>query len=446
MRTRTIQLVRRPVLAVLMALVVSVLLVVSLAGPAGADDDDDDGGEFVSRQVVVELAPGTRIGYINKKYNTATISRLPGAQTYLLKIPRRANPDDLAARIERNEQPQRVVYAEPNFRAGLPEASKPHKARPGGVPDPSGTQSQYRDQYAVGAMNLPAAHGVNEGAGSVVAVIDTGVQANHEALSGRLTQARYDFVDGDRNPADVGNGRDDDRDEDGDEGVGHGTHVAGIVALTAPEARIMPVRALDSEGRGTTFGVARAITFAVDNGAHVVNLSLGSSQESDLLEDVLGEDDDDDDERSAVFVAAAGNDSDELEQYPAAEDGAIAVTAVGQNKMRSDFANFDTNPPTPWIDISAPGTGIYGPFPTDRYALWEGTSMATPFVAGQAALIHSASGAGRINPGCVTDVITSTAQPLPNQEYSGRLGSGHADAGASVTAAQANPCRGGGDD
>jgi subtilisin family serine protease len=157
-------------------------------------------------------------------------------------------------------------------------------------------------------MNFSAAHALNEGAGSVVAVIDTGVQARHPALSGRLTQARYDFVEGDQNPADIGNRRDDDRDGEADETVGHGTHVAGIVALAAPEARIMPVRALDSEGRGTTFGVARAITFALDNGADVVNLSLGSSRQTDLLEDLI-EVDDDGEEQGALFVAAAGNDN-----------------------------------------------------------------------------------------------------------------------------------------
>ena len=95
----------------------------------------------------------------------------------------------------------------------------------------------------------------------MVAVIDTGVQSDHPELAGKMT-AGYDFVDMDGTPGDVGDGRDNDSDGEADEMVGHGTHVAGIVALAAPDARIMPIRALDTEGRGTTFGIARAIRFA----------------------------------------------------------------------------------------------------------------------------------------------------------------------------------------
>ena len=268
---------------------------------------------------------------------------------------------------------------------GSPEGSKRHRARPGGDPTPTPPDStSYRTQYAIDNLNLPEAHGVNRGAGAVVAVIDTGVQSNHPELVGK-TIAGYDFIDQDRTPNDVGNRRDDDGDGEKDELVGHGTHVAGIVALAAPEARIMPVRALDTEGRGTTFGIAKAIRYAVRNGADVVNLSLGSSQETDLLADLLGDDDDDEEEGRVVFVAAAGNDNNSVRQFPAAEENAIAVTSVDQQKKKSDFANFG-GVEERWVKVAAPGTDIHAPFPTGRYATWSGTSMATPFVAGQAAL------------------------------------------------------------
>src|SRR5918999_752178 len=348
MNTRTTPL--RLIQAVLIATIVATLLCVALASPAGADDDDDDGGEYVPRQIVVKLIPTARIGDINREYGTSTISRLPGGEKiYLLRTPRDANPATLAARIATDS---RVVYAEPNFRAGTPEGSRRHTAWPGGIPEPSSDPAPYRTQYAVGALKLSEAHAISKGAGSVVAVIDTGVQASHPELSDKLTSARYDFVDGDSDIADVGNGMDDDRDGVTDEMVGHGTHVAGIVALTAPAARIMPVRALDSEGRGTTFGIARAIRYAVGNGADVVNLSLGSSRESDLLEDLIGDDDDDQTGRDAVFVGAAGNDNNSVEQYPAAEDGAIAVTSVDQEKKKSGFANYGRE----WVTIAAPGS------------------------------------------------------------------------------------------
>lgn len=438
----------RTSLALLMAVAAAALTCVLFTNPATADDDDDDGGEYVSRQVVVGLKPAGTVGYVNRKYGTRTIRKLPGGQKiYLLKTPRRANPPRLARRIAGD---RRVLYAEPNFKTGTPEGSARHKARPGGTPEPSSDPTPYRSQYAVDALNLPEAHVESRGEGSVVAVIDTGVQADHPELAGKVI-AGYDFIGGDRDPADAGNGRDDDRDGTVDEMVGHGTHVAGIVALAAPEAEIMPIRALDTEGRGTTFGIARAIRYATANGADVVNLSLGSSRETDLLEDLIGDDDDDDDggAGNTVFVAAAGNDNDAIEQHPAAEDNVVAVTSVDSAKKKSEFANF-SGVDESWVKVAAPGTEIYSPFPQGRYAVWSGTSMATPFVAGQAALIRgvrpSASAA------CVSAIIETTADraalDAANPTYAGRLGSGHADAAASTdyAANQPNPCLGTGDD
>ncbi|MDQ4129115.1 MAG: S8 family serine peptidase [Actinomycetota bacterium] len=426
------------VLTFLVAAGVAALLCVSAAGPASADDDDDDGGEFVPRQIVVKVRPAVSIGYINTKYGTTTLQRFPGTEKiYLLRTPRGTSPVTLANRIEANE-PRRVIYAEPNFRAGSPEGSRSHRGFPGGIPDSSTDPARYRAQYAADNLNLPEAHGVSRGAGVVVAVIDTGVQLDHEELADRLTTARYDFVDEDQAPWDLGNSIDDDRDGASDEMVGHGTHVAGIVALAAPEARIMAVRALDSEGRGTTFGIAKAIRFSVSNGADVVNLSLGSSQESDLLEDLIG-DDDDDAMGKTVFVAAAGNDGNTASQYPAAEDGAVAVTSVDQAKKKSDFANFGG-----WVTVAAPGSDIHSPFPTGRYAMWSGTSMATPFVAGQAALIKSLKPDAPA--GCVTEIIGATAESLAVSDptYARRLG-GHADVGASTAYARSNVCPAGDD-
>lgn len=436
----------RTTLALLAAVVVA-LACLLYANPATADDDDDDGGDYVPRQVVVELKPEGTVGYINRKYGTRTISGLPGAgKIYLLKTPRLANPAKLARRIAADG---RVLYAEPNLRTGTPEGSARHKARPGGTPEPSPDPAAYRSQYAVDALNLPEAHVIGRGEGATVAVIDTGVQADHPELAGKVV-AGYDFIDGDRDPGDVGDGRDNDFDGEKDEMVGHGTHVAGIVALTAPEAGIMPIRALDTEGRGTTFGIARAIRFATANGADVVNLSLGSSRETDLLEGVIGGDDDDDGGAAdTVFVAAAGNDNNAIAQHPAAEDNVVAVTSVDGEKKKSGFANFGGVEES-WVKVAAPGTGIHAPFPQDAYATWSGTSMATPFVAGQAALIRgirpAASGA------CVSGIIEATADgaalDAANPDYAGRLGAGHADAaaGADYAANRLNPCAGTGDD
>lgn len=417
-----------------MAVATAVSLCLLLAGPAAADDDDDDGGEFVSRQVVAKLKPGTKVAEFNRKFETRTIQKLPGGEDiYLLKARKGVDPSRLAARM-RNDS--RVLYAEPNFRAGSPEGSRRHFARPGGTLSPSPESVQYRNQYAVDNLNLTEAHATSTGAGAVVAVIDTGVQPDHQELAGKMT-AGYDFVDMDQKPNDLGDGRDNDFDGVTDEMVGHGTHVAGIVALAAPDAKIMPVRALDTEGRGTTFGIARAIRFATNNGADVVNLSLGSSRDTELLGDLIGDDDDDDGgSGKAVFVAAAGNDANTLQQFPAAEEGAIAVASVDSEKKKSDFSNSGG-----WVTVAAPGTDIHAPFPTGRYAMWSGTSMATPFVAGQAALIKSARPTA--DAGCVKGFIENTSDPLAEPGLGG-----HADFVESLDQAS-NPttrCLRGGDD
>ncbi|MDQ3658189.1 MAG: hypothetical protein M3338_00750, partial [Actinomycetota bacterium] len=149
---------RKWTLVALIAAVFATLLCVTLAGPAGADDDDDDGGQFVSRQIVVKIKPGASIGPIEREYRVNRIERLPGGgKIYLVKTRRGVNPMNLARRMERD---RRVIYAEPNFRAGSPEASRQHRARPGGEPTPSSDPAQYRSQYAVDNLNLTEAHGV----------------------------------------------------------------------------------------------------------------------------------------------------------------------------------------------------------------------------------------------------------------------------------------------
>jgi thermitase len=426
---------RNSILITLAGSALAALLCLSLAGPVSADDDDDDGGEAVARQVVVKFNPGAKVAAFNGKYNTRTLQRLPGGgRIYLLKARAGVDPARLAARM-RNDS--RVVYAEPNFEAGSPEGSARFRGHPSGDGKPVffTDRAQYQEQYATeaGSLNLDEAHGISRGAGTTVAVIDTGVQTDHQELAGKTT-AGYDFVDADRTPDDTGDGRDNDFDGDKDEMVGHGTHVAGIIALAAPEARIMPIRALDTEGRGNTFGIAKAIRYATRNGADVVSLSLGTSRETELLGDLLGDDDDDDDgggAGNAVFVAAAGNDGDAIQQFPAAEDGVVSVTSVDGAKQRSFFSNYGA-----WVTVAAPGTDINGPFAQDRYATWSGTSMATPFVAAQAALIKSARPTA--DAACVKGFIEQTRDPLTEPGLGG-----YADFVGSLGLASdpATPCR-----
>ena len=238
-------------------------------------------------------------------------------------------------------------------------------------------------------------------------------------------------MEDDIDPSDLPLGRDADCDEDKDEMVGHGTHVAGIVDITAPEAKIMPLRVLDTEGYGDVFTIAKAVHFAAQNHADVINLSLGSPSRSRLLQEVIK-----DATANGVLVAAAAGDSNSLvAEYPAAgngvaasTDGLVAVTSVNMYDRKSGFANYGG-----WVDIAAPGEGIRSSFPVSKYAYWSGTSMATPFVSGQAALIHAVYGS--FDPAGVEGRIRCSARSLLATDpiYAAMMGTGRADVGASLS-------------
>ena len=393
-----------------------VLIFSSYPGVARADDDDDaDRAAAVPGQVIVQLQPGVTIDSINQTYGMVTLAELrQGRGVYLLQTP---EGTDIESLLDRMGNDPRIVYAEPNLIAEAPEAIRSKDWAWGGQ-----DEQPYGEQYALTSINLATAHSYSTGVNTITAVIDTGVQLNHPALAGHITTVQADFIDGDGSANDEGNGLDDDGDGEVDESTGHGTHVAGIALLVAPDTRIMPVRALDSDGIGDVFAVAEAILFAVEHGANVINLSLGTTGHSDLLEEVIEEAA----QSGVLVVAAAGNLGTSQEVYPAANDCALAVTAIGPTDRRSSFASYGN-----WVDLAAPGESIYSSFPVDGYAWWSGTSMAAPFVAGQAALLlgYEAS----LNVFDVADLIGGTAK-LDNQSGNSLLGAGKIDILASLVA------------
>ena len=370
--------------------------------------------ESVPDELIVKLdalRPGANIAAINATYNTMTLKSLdPSRAIYLLQTSPNANIE-LLLDIMANDV--RILYAEPHRFTDAPESIGRLAFIWGGEDD-----GPYYDQYAPEMLGLPEAHTLSQGAGIVVAVIDTGVQLDHPELADRLTAARIDLVDGDNVPEDEFSGGD-------DSGAGHGTHVAGIIHLVAPQAQIMPIRVLDTDGRGYSFMVAEAILFAVENGADVINLSLGMPYASELLEDVIEEAA----EQGVVVVAAAGNLNSAQEQYPAATECVLSVTAIDANRVKADFANYGD-----WLLLAAPGISIYSTLPVDGYGSWSGTSMAAPFVAGQAALLLSL--APDLDVAEVADLMGGTAVSLNpyNPGYINQLGVGQIDIAASLNA------------
>jgi subtilisin family serine protease len=348
------------------------------------------------------------------------VSRFGARPIYRLKVVGAARVKDVLAALALEPV---VMIAEANSTHRSPEARRT-------IPWAIGTQSAYTQQWAPQAMRLARAQQLGLGTGVRVAVLDTGVDLNHPALAGRLLPGR-DFVDGDLDPSEVPSAT--------IGAYGHGTHVAGLIALAAPGAQIMPLRVLDSDGVGNAWVLAEALLHAIDpdgnpatdDGAHVINLSLGSLARTRIIDaiaqiaacepavegdPILDRSDPgytDDNRRcangsnGAVIVAAAGNDgSGSLKEYPAAEGayGLVSVASSNSDGRLSKFTNSGT-----WIDLAAPGEGITSSIP-GGWATWSGTSMASPLVAGVATLVR-----GRdlsVRPREVLRRIKQSATPL----------------------------------
>jgi thermitase len=395
-----------------------------LSGAATPAQADCGPGAFVPRQAIVKLNLGATVEQINDTYGSTTLETFPGStDIYLLELPESSGVTEI---VKQMASDPRLLFAEPNFFARPAEGDARHRAF--GVSDVAPTS----DEYAAQALGLVSAHAISQGEGTTVAVVDTGAQLDHPALEASFEGIKhYDFVEGDKNPTDRPVGKDEDCDGVKDEMVGHGTHVAGIVHITAPAAKIMPLRALDTEGYGDVFTIAKAVSFAAHNGADVINLSLGSPSRSTLLQKAI----EDATANGVVVAAAAGNSNSIVAEYPAAgngvaasADGLVAVTSVNRYDQKSDFANYGS-----WVDIAAPGESIRSAFPVSQYAYWSGTSMATPFVSGQAALIHAVY--GTLDPAGEEKRIRCSAQSLLTTDpvYAAMLGAGRANVGASLS-------------
>jgi subtilisin family serine protease len=276
------------------------------------------------------------------------------------------------------------------------------------------------------------------GAGTVVAVIDTGVDYNHPDLrqniwvnpreiagdgidndrNGFVDDVRgWDFIDNDAIPMDV---VDTSRDWLGNRGnAGHGTHVAGTIAAArngigstgvAPDARIMPVRVLNHRGEGDYSTIARGIRYAADNGAHVINMSLGGGSPSSEIEQAVRHAT----SRGCVVVIAAGNWWQPTPDYPAnlaaTIDGVIAVGATEYDRSLAFFSH-RSGPDSRMQYVTAPGVDIHSTLPNGTYGTMSGTSMAAPHVAGMAALMRSALPTANQNRYWAH--ITGTARQLP---------------------------------
>jgi len=365
-------------------------------------------GDFASAELIVKFkseVSALRQVEILRQRNLSIIHQAVGRDWLRLRVPARASVGNLFSNLSRLPE---VEYVEPNYRVYAQF-----------IPN----DTYYSYQWNFDQINMEDAWDTATGAGVTVAVIDTGVAYQNYSryrlapdLAGTTFVAGYDFVNNDSHPND-------------DEG--HGSHVAGTVAQTtnnnlgvagiAYNTKIMPVKVLASNGSGYTSDVAAGIEWAADNGAQVINLSLGSSNYSQTLADAVAYAA----SQGVVIIAAAGNDGTSSVIYPAAlDDYVIAVGAVRYDEQKTGYSNYGSS-----LDVMAPGGDLSVDQNNDGYGdgilqqtlrqnwwgadtrnfgyyFYEGTSMAAPHVAGLAALLI----ANGLDPADVRTAIEETAR------------------------------------
>ncbi|WP_022737151.1 S8 family peptidase [Laceyella sacchari] len=342
--------------AVVTALALSTMMVISPAIPQAHAVAQDQ----KPQEIIVKFKPGTsstKAASIHATAKGQVASKHAKLGYQVIKLNKGQSVQEAINAYKKNPN---VEYVEPN---GEVHATF--------IPN----DPKYSQQYAPQKVGAEAAWDVTKGSNQVkVAIVDTGVDYNHPDLAGKVEKGK-DFIDNDNDPMDENS---------------HGTHCAGIAAAKtnngegiagmAPEVTILAERVLDANGSGTWDSVANGITHAADAGAQVISLSLGGPQSSQTLENAVKYAA----SKGAVIVAAAGNESTSAPSYPGRYDEAIAVAATDQNDKKASFSNYGD-----WVDVAAPGVNILSTVPGGGYAAMSGTSMATPLVAGEAALLAS---------------------------------------------------------
>lgn len=311
---------------------------------------------------------------------------------------------DIWSIVDNTNNQNAVEIAEPVYKYFTSEESVPS------AEDNKGMDKQWylKDQKLESVWGNED-YGNTAGEGTVVAVIDTGVDYNHEDLQDNIWTNSAE-VSGATGADDDNNGYVDDvhginlidPNETPMDDHGHGTHVAGIIAMEnnnvggvgiAYKSKIMPIKAGGSDGTLYSSDIAKGIEYAYKNGADVINMSFGSSAHSALIENALQ-----DAFGSCVLVAAAGNEGmptadcplGGVNIYPAAYSYVIGVMAYDEDNKFASFSNWDYIPnANAEYEVVAPGVNIYSTLPNGRYATWNGTSMAAPMVSAEAAILRS---------------------------------------------------------
>ncbi len=350
-------------IGVILGLVISLLLLSAPTFAAGGGNT----GDFASDHILVKFKAGTSEGArqeIHGRHGGYALGDITRLGVQVVKIPAGKAREKLGA----YRREKAVEFAERDYIATV-------------VLTPNDTY--FGNQWGMTRIQAPQAWDITTGQASIkIAILDTGVDQNHEDLASKIVDNRNFTTSGTV-----------------DDLYGHGTHVAGIAAAATNNGigvagvgygcTIMNVKVLDDNGSGYYSWIANGIIWAADNGAKVITMSLGGSSASSTLEAAVNYAW----SKGVVLVAAAGNDGKTAPVYPAYYANCIAVAATDQNDVKASWSNYGS-----WVDVAAPGVSIFSTLPNHNnkigilnYGSLSGTSMATPYVAGLAGLVWATS-------------------------------------------------------
>jgi serine protease len=352
------------------------------------------------------------VGYAASEEPEAVARRLPGRATVIDR-----NTDLHYLRVKIREEPGLQTMAEPQ--ATVEQIKGAKYAEPNRtwhayqVPqDP-----RYDDQYAPSQVNAEQAWAKTEAeAGVTIAIVDQGVKYDHPDLADRFGEIKgTDIVDGDDDPHPEHMGEE-----------FHGTHVAGIAAATTDNdegiagvsnANLLSVRVLDQTGRGSLADIADGIQWATDQGADIINLSLGGPSQSETVKNAISYAVN----NGSLPICAAGNKGTEGVGYPAKYNETVCVSAIDQNEEIADFTQYGES-----VDVTAPGVEVLSCWTEEdnQYNRISGTSMATPAAAGVAALGKATH--PEYGPTQLRELLAATAVDLDHPVK--KQGSGRVDA------------------
>ncbi len=377
------------------------------AGGASAAPTD------IPNEFIVRMRAGFAIEALVADYS-AQILKESATGLYLIRTPLGTDDAEIEATLEADP---RVSMAEHNRLEAPPEGGSRSFLLRVQPPD-------FEQQPARAMLGLPQAQALNRGAGVTVAVLDTGV-AWRGALVPMLRGDGFNFIDNNDDTSEVEMGLDTSGDGVIDGDYGHGTMVANLIAMVAPEAHILPIKVLDSDGVGSSFTLADGIRWAMQRHADVINLSLASPDNSafvqEAIQDARGQ--------GIVIVAAVGNQGLSAPFYPAALPGVVAVAATDSADHLASFSDFGG-----YVAVCAPGVDVVSLDADGFYASGSGTSFAAPLVSGLAALLQSVY--VDASPSSVRNGITQQAVNIDalNPGMAGMLGAGRVDAAAALQA------------